>query len=158
VEVEGSIREINRMAPIHRTQHSRIAVDEIIGIRSFSLDKVLELDGEFLRDEQDHQHDSSVSSVGIECEGDCDHERLNTWVATLLKEKGVDIFRMKGVLSIKGSNNRFVFQGIHMIFGGQPQGEWAEGEKRLNRIVFIGRNLDRGELVTGFKSTLEGTP
>lgn len=157
VEVEASIREINQVAPIYRTQQSRIALDEIVGIRSFSLDKVLELDGEFLRDEQDHQHDSSVTSLGIECDGDCDHERLNTWVATLLKEKGVDIFRMKGVLSIKGSNSRFVFQGIHMIFGGQPQEEWAEGEKRLNRMVFIGRNLDRGELINGFMSTLDAT-
>jgi len=153
-EVEAEIRKINRIAPIIRTQHSKVDLKQILGIRGFSLDRVLEADGEFLRDEQDHQHDSSVSSVGIECGGECDLERLNAWIASLLKEKGVDIFRTKGVLAVKGCSSRFVFQGIHMIFGGQPQGEWPEGEPRRNRLVFIGRNLDRAELEGGFRATL----
>eukprot|EP00450_Noctiluca_scintillans_P027020 CAMPEP_0194516980 /NCGR_PEP_ID=MMETSP0253-20130528/50021_1 /TAXON_ID=2966 /ORGANISM="Noctiluca scintillans" /LENGTH=480 /DNA_ID=CAMNT_0039360895 /DNA_START=32 /DNA_END=1474 /DNA_ORIENTATION=+ len=153
-EVEAEIRNVNKVAPIFRTQDSKIDLSEIIGTRSFSLDKVLELDGEFLRDDQEHMHDNSVTSVGIECEGECQLESLNAWFATLLKEKGVDIFRMKGVLNVKNSENRFVFQGIHMIFAGQPQSAWAAGEPRLNKLVFIGRNLDRDELVSGFKSNL----
>merc|ERR1711881_439578 len=112
--------------------------------------------GEFLKDEQDHQHDQSVSSVGIECEGECVLDKLNTFFGTLLREKGVDIFRMKGVLAVQGSQQKFVFQGIHMIFGGQPQGEWKEGEVRRNKLVFIGRNLAREELESGFKACLTG--
>jgi len=153
-EVEAEIRNVNKVAPIFRTQDSKIDLSEIIGTRSFSLDRVLELDGEFLRDDQEHMHDNSVTSVGIECEGECQLESLNAWFATLLKEKGVDIFRMKGVLNVKNSENRFVFQGIHMIFAGQPQSAWATGEPRLNKLVFIGRNLDRDELVSGFRSNL----
>lgn len=153
-EVELEIRKINRLAPIVRTSHSRVDLDQIIGIKGFSLDRVLEADAEFLRDEQDHQHDSTVTSVGLECAGECDLERLNTWVATLLKERGTDIFRTKGVLAVKGCEQQFVFQGIHMIFGGQPQGDWKEGEERRNRLVFIGRNLDRAELESGFRATL----
>jgi len=153
-EVEVEIRKINRMVPIHRTQQSRIDINEIIGIRGFSLDRVLEADA----DEQEHQHDSSVSSVGIECDGECDLSRLNDWVGILLREKGSDIFRMKGVLAVQGVASRYVFQGIHMIFGGQPQGEWREGEARRNRLVFIGRNLDRALLESGFKATLALNP
>jgi len=75
------------------TQNSNVQVDEIIGIRGFSLDRVLESDAGFLKDDQDHQHDQSVSSVGIECAGECDQEKLNSWIATLLRERGTDIFR-----------------------------------------------------------------
>lgn len=150
------IRSINRLAPIIHTQNSRVDLDEIIGIKGFSLDRVLEADSEFLKDEQDHLHDQTVSSVGIECPGECDQVRLNEWIAKLLMERGTDIFRTKGVLAVKGSDQKFVFQGIHMIFGGQPQEPWPPGppSERLNQLVFIGRNLNRAELESGFKSTL----
>ncbi|CAE7193243.1 CBWD1 [Symbiodinium natans] len=147
------IRAINRLVPIIYTQNAKVDLTEIIGIKGFSLDRVLEADSEFLRDEQEHQHDQTVSSVGIECPGECDQARLNAWIAKLLTERGTDIFRTKGVLAVKGSDHKFVFQGIHMIFGGQPQDPWPSGE-RVNRLIFIGRNLDRAELETGFKSTL----
>lgn len=153
-EVESEIRKINRFCPIVCTQQSKIDVDHIIGIRGFSLDRVLESDGGFLDDAQDHQHDASVTSVGIECQGECDNELLNKWVGTLLREKGVDIFRMKGVLAVKGCEQRFVYQGIHMLFSGEPQGDWKADEPRTNKLVFIGRNLNREELVSGFRATL----
>jgi len=153
-EVEAEIRKINGGVKIIRTQNSKVDLDEVVGIRGFSLDRVLEADSGFLRDDQDHQHDSSVSSVGIQTDGQCDLARLNAWVATLLKEKGTDIFRMKGVLNVKDCPGPFVFQGIHMIFGGQPQGKWKDGETPNNRLVFIGRHLDRKELTEGFQATL----
>lgn len=153
-EVEAEIRKINAHVKIIRTQQSEVDITEIMGIRGFSLDKVLEMDHGFLNDAQDHQHDLTVSSVGIECEGECDLNKLNAWVGNLLKERGVDIFRMKGVLAVRGCADRFVFQGIHMIFSGKPYTPWTEGEKRLCRMIFIGRNLDREELTAGFNSTL----
>jgi G3E family GTPase len=67
---------------------------------------------------------------------------------------GADIFRMKGVIAIKGKQRRYVFQGVHMLFGGSPQSVWLDGEKKLNKMVFIGRNLDRKALIDGFKSCL----
>lgn len=153
-EVEAEIRKINAFAPIIRTQQSQVDLEQILGIKGFSLDRVLEAEPEFLNDDQEHQHDASVSSVGIECPGECELEKLNLWIGKLLKEKGVDIFRTKGILVIKGSNSPFVFQGIHMIFGGSPQGEWKPGANRVNKLVFIGRNLNREELETGFKGVL----
>jgi len=153
-ELTREVRKINGVAPMIYTQNSKVQVQEIMGIKGFSLDRVLESDAEFLRDDQDHQHDQSVSSVGIECAGECDQEKLNNWIAKLLRERGTDIFRTKGVLAVKGCDQRFVFQGIHMIFGGQPQDDWSPGEERVNRLIFIGRNLNRDELQRGFQSTL----
>jgi G3E family GTPase len=60
---------------------------------------------------------------------------------------------MKGVLSIHGSPNRFIFQGVHMLFDGRPDRAWGE-EPRHNSLIFIGRNLDRQALQEGFRQCL----
>ena len=101
-----------------------------------------------------HTHDDSVTSVGIDVVGECDPDRLNQWLDYILTNKGEDIFRMKGVLAIKGQPMRFIFQGVHMLFDGQPDRRWKAGEARRNQIIFIGRNLDRVELNAGFKACL----
>ena len=101
----------------------------------------------------DHEHDDEVTSVGITTPGDLDSDRLNDWIGNLLQTKGLDIFRMKGILSIKGQPNRFVFQGVHMLFDGRPDRPW-DGEPRYNSLIFIGRNLDRAELTEGFEACL----
>ena len=100
-----------------------------------------------------HEHDDEVSSFAIEREGDVDSERLNAWLSEILRERGVDIFRMKGFLSIAGDPNRFVFQGVHMLFDGQPEKPWGDAP-RLNQLVFIGRNLDAEAMTQGFDACL----
>ena len=94
-----------------------------------------------------------MTSVGIVLEGDLDYKKLNKWMSELLQSKGQDIFRMKGVLSIKGDPQRFVFQGVHMLFDGRPDRPWGK-TPRSNKLIFIGRNLIREELTNGFKSCL----
>jgi G3E family GTPase len=100
-----------------------------------------------------HTHDEEVSSVGIHLEGALDSARLNNWLGALLREKGTDIFRTKGILNIKGNDNRFVFQGVHMLFDGREDRPWG-AEPRASDLVFIGRNLDRDELTRGFAQCL----
>ena len=100
-----------------------------------------------------HEHDDEVGSFSIEKDGDLDEERLQAWISKLLREKGVDIFRMKGFLSIAGESNRFVFQGVHMIFSGKPDRPWGSLPRR-NQLVFIGRNLDEKEMRKGFEDCL----
>ncbi|KAL4434343.1 hypothetical protein ABPG75_000784 [Micractinium tetrahymenae] len=106
-----------------------------------------------------HKHDDRVSSVGIECEGALDMRRLNEWLSTLLQEKGADIYRSKGILNIAGTDDKFVFHGVHMMlqFGSSAEGlgkPWQPGEKRFNRVVFIGKDLNRKELNDGFRSCM----
>ena len=100
-----------------------------------------------------HEHDDTVGSIAIEIDGDCDPARLNAWLGKLLSESGVDIFRMKGFISVAGESSRFVFQGVHMLFDGQPDREWGN-ETRRNQLVFIGRNLDEQGIREGFEACL----
>ena len=100
-----------------------------------------------------HEHDDEVGSISIERDGDVDDKKLNAWLSKLLQEKGIDIFRMKGFLSIAGDSRRFVFQGVHMLFDGQPDRPWGD-LKRQNQLVFIGRNLDEEGMRQGFEACL----
>jgi G3E family GTPase len=100
-----------------------------------------------------HSHEDAVSSVGISLPGELDGKRLNNWIGELLRTKGNDIYRMKGVLSVKGSNNRLVFQGVHMLFDAKFDRPWGK-DPRTNTLVFIGKSLDRAALTEGFKACL----
>ncbi|KAK4284101.1 hypothetical protein QN277_000974 [Acacia crassicarpa] len=102
----------------------------------------------------DHSHDPGVTSVSIVCEGTLDLEKANMWLGTLLLERSEDIYRMKGLLSVQGMDERFVFQGVHDIFQGSPDRLWGADEARVNKIVFIGKNLNAEELEKGFKACL----
>ena len=104
-----------------------------------------------------HEHNDEVTSVGITTPGDLEVKKLNRWLSDLLRTKGPDIFRMKGVLSIQGEAERFVFQGVHMLFDGRPDRPWGD-EPRRNSLVFIGRNLDRDALNAGFRACLAQAP
>jgi G3E family GTPase len=101
-----------------------------------------------------HTHDDTVTSVGITEETPLDPKKLNAWMSELLASQGASIFRMKGILAIANTPNRFVFQGVHMLFDGKPDRAWKAGEPRTSRLIFIGRNLDRAELTAGFRNCL----
>jgi G3E family GTPase len=101
----------------------------------------------------DHEHDDEVTSVGIEVAGEVDGEKLNEWLRELLATKGVDLYRMKGVLAIRGEPRRYVFQGVHMLLDHRPDRPWGD-DPRENRMIFIGRNLDRSALTEGFRACL----
>jgi len=101
-----------------------------------------------------HTHDNTVTSVGIVEKRPVDETKLNEWLSELLRTKGTDIFRMKGILHIKGLANRFVFQGVHMLFDGKPDRPWKDSNEPGNQMIFIGKNLNRKELEEGFRSCL----
>jgi G3E family GTPase len=101
----------------------------------------------------DHEHDEEVTSVGITIAGDLNLEKLNAWLGQLLRVHGQDIFRMKGVLSVRGWDERFIFQGVHMLLDGRPDRLWGS-EPRHNKMIFIGRNLDRATLEGNFRACL----
>lgn len=151
-EVELRIKSINNHAPIYRTQNSLIDPKELINIGAFDLDRTLEMDPEFLDTDSEHEHDQRVTSTSARFEGELNVNKLQRWIGTLMRDKGEDLFRYKGVLSVKGMDEKFVFQGVHMLFNGdfsKEIGLWREGETRECRFVFIGRNLDHEALQNG---------
>ena len=101
----------------------------------------------------EHSHDSKVSSTSIELPGSFNVTKLNTWLEEFLLENGPDIYRMKGVVAIEDQDYRFVFQGVHMIFGSQKGAEWGD-QTPFNRLVFIGKNLDEAFIQTSLEKCL----
>ncbi|MDB9538821.1 GTP-binding protein [Anabaenopsis tanganyikae CS-531] len=148
-ELEQRIRGMNAMAKIYRTQNAQLEMNALLGVKAFDLERALEIDPDFLGEDA-HQHDDQVYSVALVEAGELDGEKLNAWLSELLRTQGQDIFRMKGILNIAGEDNRYVFQGVHMILDGRPDRPWKPDETRKNELVFIGRNLDGAKLKQDF--------
>eukprot|EP00257_Ricinus_communis_P015840 XP_015573832.1 uncharacterized protein LOC8282719 [Ricinus communis] len=160
------IRNINRMAHMKRTQFGQVDLDYVLGIGGFDLERIgSAVDAEGGKEDHDadhhdgqhshdHTHDPGVSSVSIVCEGILDLEKANMWLGNLLLDRSEDIYRMKGLLCVQGMDERFVFQGVHDIFQGSPDRLWGPDEPRINKIVFIGKNLEAQEIEKGFKACL----
>ncbi len=153
-ELQHKIRSMNAFAKVYETQNSAIEMNEILGVRAFDLDRTLEIEPGFLTDDHAHEHDESITSVALIEMATIDNQKLHDWITQLLKTKGPDIFRMKGILNIAGSDHRYVFQGVHMIFDGKVDRLWKPDEQRKNELVFIGRNLDRESLQTSFNTCI----
>ena len=152
-ELEQKIKTMNAMAKIYPTQNSQLDMDAVLGVKAFDLERALEIDPHFLQEDA-HEHDEAVYSVALVASGALDGDKLNMWLSELLRTQGQDIFRMKGILNIAGEDNRFVFQGVHMILDGRPDRPWKPNEIRKNELVFIGRNLNEAQLKQDFHACL----
>jgi G3E family GTPase len=100
-----------------------------------------------------HHHEEDIRSVGLSDARPLNARKVNDWLSYLLEKRGQDIFRMKGVLNIRGDERRYVFHGVHMMFEGRPDRAWADAP-RSSQLVFIGRGLDREELEAGFANCI----
>lgn len=150
--VEARIKSINGFAPVFYTENSIIDPKELINIGAFDLDRVLDMDPEFLDPDAEHEHDERVTSTSMKFEGELNVNKLEQYVSSLTREHGENLFRYKGVLAVKGIDEKYVFQGVHMLFGGdfsRDIGLWKDGETRECRFVFIGRDLDHDALQEG---------
>jgi G3E family GTPase len=183
-EIEARIRGINPYAKLHKTERAKVPLDAVLGRNAFDLDRILDLEPDFLgggddhhHDDHDHghdhgddhghdhdhahshgglkhYHDEEMQSIALHTDKPLDPDRFLPWVQDLVQKEGPNILRCKGILAFKGDEQRFVFQGVHMILDGDHQRPWQAGEKRDSRIVFIGRNLP-GKLITeGFESCI----
>merc|ERR1712046_442356 len=147
--VEQKLRDINKFAKIIRSTQSIVDVADVLHINAFDLDKTLEMDPEFLNTEGEHEHDTSVSSIGVDIPGEVDIGMLQDWLGTLLKDKGTDLYRMKGVLAIQGESQKYQYHAVHMLFNGTFADEWGD-EERSCKLTFIGKNLNHDELRNNF--------
>ena len=150
--VERRIRSINRFAKIHRTTRCGVPLDHVLDRGAFDLQRVLEVEPDFLDGEHHHHHDDGISSLSLTTDRPVDGDKFTEWMRGLVAEIGPDILRSKGILALKDEPKRFVFQGVHMLLEGELQRPWRNDEARQSRLVFIGRKLDTERLRAGFEA------
>jgi len=169
-EVEARIRAINRYAALHQARKCDVALSSVLERRAFDLDRILDLEPDFLvAEDRDHDHDhdhesggergqhglkhyhdEQMQSVAVRLDGDVDPVKFVPWINRVTQEQGPNILRCKGIVAMKGDPKRFVFQGVHMMLDGDSQREWKPEEKRESKVVFIGRDLQEDDIRKGF--------
>jgi G3E family GTPase len=147
-ELEYKLRNLNGAARICQTRNSDVDIGTVLDLRSLDLEIRAE------KHDHTHSHTEDIETVAIATPGDLDGLRLSQWFRELLAEFGDRIMRMKGILNLRKDPDQFVFQGVHLLFEGRPGRAWAEQEERLNRLVFIGRNLDKDKITVGFMNCI----
>ncbi|TAJ99429.1 GTP-binding protein [bacterium] len=146
--LEYKVRAINSSARICQTRNSDIDIATVLDLKSLNLETKVE------NHSDDHRHTEDISTVSMILPGDLDGMKLSYWFRGLLTEFGPKIMRMKGILNLRNDPDQFVFQGVHLLFEGRPGRQWAPGEERINRLVFIGRDLDGEKITQGFKDCI----
>lgn len=156
-KLKARLAKINNAAKVIETERSRVPIRQILGINSFSMESILSHDPDFFESQEDYRISfDSISSVGIQFKGSLHAQYFNLYMMDLLRERAADIYRSKGVLSFHGQGEtKFVFQGVHeQINFGPAKEPWKANEERINKFVFIGRNLNRDQLINGLMETL----
>jgi G3E family GTPase len=156
VAIEKRVRSLNPTVSITRSTYSKVSPKELLNIKAFDLDRVLGFDPDFLNEDSEHQHDSTVVSTAYKLEGELNVEMMTRWIERLISEDGANLFRYKGIIAVKGMDAPFVFQGVGMLFTGDFQGRWKKDEVRESRFVFIGKNLNIDFLKAGFEACRAG--
>jgi G3E family GTPase len=181
-DVEHSVRKLNALATIHRTQRSELALDAILDQGAFGKiaieeerdhdhnhdhDQEHDHDHAHNCDDHDchardhehnghlhaHSHDEDVSSVGIELSGSLDAARFNKWFGDLIRAEGDNLYRCKGILSIAEKPERVILQAVHRVTESTKGAPWGADE-RVIKLVFIGKHLKRSDLLAGVQSCL----
>ena len=152
-ELKARLVRINPRAPIKPVHFGNTPLDDILDIRGFNLNAILEIEPGFL-EETEHEHDDAVHSFVFRAEQAFDGVKLEEFLSGMIQIHGPDLLRYKGVLWLDQNENRGVFQGVHMLMGGDMGKPWGAGEKRASVMVFIGRNLPEDLFVQGLKQCL----
>jgi G3E family GTPase len=174
-EVEARIRGINPYAKLHRTERCQVELADVLGRGAFDLDRILDIEPDFLEaDDHDHDHDhhhhhghdhhhhdhghglkhyhdEDMQSLSLRTDKPLDPTKFMPWLQNLVATEGQKILRSKGILAFAGDDDRYVFQGVHMMLEGDHQRKWKEDEPRESRLVFIGRELPEQAIRDGFE-------
>jgi G3E family GTPase len=130
---------MNPRAPIKPVHFGVMPIKEILDIRGFNLNAVLDIDPTFL-EEKSHEHSDDVGSFVIKTDTPLDVKKIDRFISSLINLYGQDMLRYKGILNIQGEPRRVIFQGVHMMAGFDFGQEWGDVHK-TSTVVFIGRKL-----------------
>ncbi len=195
--LQHRLKHMNPRAPQKAVHFGEVAISEVFDLRGFNLNAKLEIDPDFLKDEDDHSHcdhdhghcahdhghghhdhhdhehgehcshpshqhghghhhhhDDDVKSFVFRSERAFDPAKLEDFLGAIINIYGPRMLRYKGVLHMKGTDRKVIFQGVHQLMGSDLGPQWAEGEQRLNKMVFIGIDLPKDILLQGLEQSL----
>jgi G3E family GTPase len=147
------LKRMNPRAPIKKVHFGEAPIAEVLDIRGFNLNAILQLDPEFLVDSH-HEHHDEVESFVFKSDKPFDGQKLEQFLSGMIQVYGPDLLRYKGVLWMRGNPRRVVFQGVHMMMGGDTGKPWAKGEKKQSIMVFIGKKLPKDIFIAGMEECL----
>jgi G3E family GTPase len=148
-EAEAAIGRANPQACLLRSVRCDVPLDLILDRGAFDLARLDVAD-----DGHDHhrdRHGHAIDCVSLRLDRPLERSRLLAWLRRLVIERGADLLRAKGIVDLAGADRRFVFQGVHMMMDTDLAQAWPPHEARESRLVFIGRNLDREDLLQGLR-------
>jgi len=178
--LQHRLKHMNPRAPQKAVHFGEVAISEVFDLRGFNLNAKLEIDPDFLKDEHDHDHhdhdhehgehcdhpshqhghghhhhhDDDVKSFVFRSERAFDPAKLEDFLGAIINIYGPRMLRYKGVLHMKGTERKVIFQGVHQLMGSDLGPVWAEGEQRLSKMVFIGIDLPKDILLQGLEQSL----
>lgn len=153
VAIKKRLTAINPRAPIKAVHFGNAEIADVLDIRGFNLNAVLDLNPDFLTSDE-HDHDEEVSSFVFKSNKPFDPLRLEEFLGGIIQVYGTDMLRYKGVLFVKGSDRQMVFQGVHQMMGADYGRRWAANERPSSKMVFIGRNLPKDMIIQGLEQCL----
>src|SRR5438874_4160459 len=176
-EIEARIRGINPYAKLHRTERCKVKLSDVLERGAFDLDRILDIEPDFLEAGSDHEHhdhdhhhghdghdhghgglkhyhDEEMQSLALRTDKPLDPTKFMPWLQNLVASEGQKILRSKGILAFSDDDDRYVFQGVHMMLEGDHQRKWREDEPRQSRLIFIGRELPEQMIRDGFESCI----
>ncbi len=139
---------INGRAGIQKVRFGNVPLRDILNIRGFNLNAIVELEPDFLG-ELGHRHGDGVQSFVYHQSQPLDLLQVENFLDAVVQLFGSQLMRYKGILYVADLPCRAVFQGVHMLMGSELGAPWRDEETRASKIIFIGRDLPQEMLIRG---------
>ena len=168
------LKQMNPRAPQKAVHFGEVALNEVFDLRGFNLNTKLDIDPDFLKEEAEHEHEHHDHVHGEHCDHPAHHHRhdddvksfvfrsarafdpakLEDFLGAIVNIYGPRMLRYKGVLHMSGTDRKVIFQGVHQLMGSDLGPNWAEGEERASKMVFIGIDLPQDIFLQGMEQCL----
>ena len=168
------VKHMNPRAPQRRVNFGEVPLADVFDLRGFNLNAKLDIDPEFLNDAaHDHGHHHHDHEHGEHCDHPHHHAhdddvksfvfrsdkafvpaKLEDFLGSIVQVYGPRMLRYKGVLNMKGTDRKVIFQGVHQLMGSDLGPKWMPGEKKTSKMVFIGLDLPQDILLQGLEQCL----
>jgi G3E family GTPase len=172
-ELAHRLRHMNPRAPQRKVHFGEVPLSEVFDLKGFNLNAKLDIDPDFLKEEEAHDHDHEHHEHDEHCDHPHHHRhdddvksfvfradrpfvaaKLEDFLGAIVQVYGPKMLRYKGVLAMKGTDRRVIFQGVHQMMGSDLGAKWGPGEKKQSKLVFIGIDLPRDVFMQGLEGCL----